>query len=85
MDALKNWFGDTFYKVVENTTTYSGYYSERVSTGQGYQYTTFELPFDVTVLESVTVLDAQAVAAALIVILVFVTVVTVLRRAVFNR
>lgn len=80
MDALKQWLGDTFYREVTITKTYDGYQSERISTGN-YQYTTFQLPFDVTVTETKEVLDVQACCAFVIVVLTFVTIVTWLRGA----
>lgn len=80
MDELKIWLGETFYREVTISKTYTGYQSERVSAGN-YQYTTFELPFDVTVIETKEVLDVQACAAFVIVVLMFVTVVTWLRGA----
>lgn len=80
MDALKQWLGETFYREVTITKTYQGYQSERISQGN-YQYTTFELPFDVTVTETKEVLDVQACAAFVIVVLMFVTIVTWLRGA----
>ena len=80
MDALKQWLGETFYREVTTTKTYEGYQSERISQGN-YQYTTFELPFDVTVTETKQVLDVQACAAFVIVVLTFVTIVTWLRGA----
>lgn len=80
MDALKQWLGETFYREVTITKTYEGYQSERISTGN-YQYTTFQLPFDVTVTETKEVLDVQACCAFVIVVLTFVTIVTWLRGA----
>lgn len=80
MDALKQWLGETFYREVTTTKTYQGYQSERISTGN-YQYTTFQLPFDVTVTETKEVLDVQACCAFVIVVLTFVTIVTWLRGA----
>lgn len=80
MDELKTWLGETFYREVTTTKTYQGYQSERISQGN-YQYTTFELPFDVTVTETKEVLDVQACAAFVIVVLMFVTIVTWLRGA----
>ena len=80
MDALKQWLGDTFYREVTITKTYEGYQSERISQGN-YQYTTFQRPFDVTVTETKEVLDVQACAAFVIVVLTFVTIVTWLRGA----
>lgn len=80
MDALKQWLGETFYREVTISTSYTGYQSERISQGN-YQYTTFQLPFDVTVTETKEVLDVQACAAFVIVVLTFVTIVTWLRGA----
>lgn len=80
MDALKQWLGETFYREVTITKTYQGYQSERISQGN-YQYTTFQLPFDVTVTETKEVLDVQACCAFVIVVLTFVTIVTWLRGA----
>lgn len=79
------WLDSTFYREVTVTKTYEGYHTDRVSTGTGYQYTTFELPFDVTVTETTQVLDVQACAAFVIVVLTFVTVVTFLKKAVLGR
>ena len=80
MDALMQWLGETFYREVTTTKTYQGYQSERISQGN-YQYTTFQLPFDVTVTETKEVLDVQACCAFVIVVLTFVTIVTWLRGA----
>lgn len=80
MDALKEWLNSTFYTDTTEIVTYEGYYTERVSQGN-YSYTTFELPFDVTVTKSGQTLDVQACAAFVIVVLVFVTVVTWIRGA----
>ena len=80
MDELKQWLGETFYREGTTTKTYNGYQSERISTGN-YQYTTFQLPFDVTVTETKQVLDVQACCAFVIVVLTFVTIVTWLRGA----
>lgn len=80
MDALKQWLGETFYREITTTKTYQGYQSERINQGN-YQYTTFQLPFDVTVTETKEVLDVQACCAFVIVVLTFVTIVTWLRGA----
>lgn len=80
MDALKQWLGETFYREITTTKTYQGYQSERISLGN-YQYTTFQLPFDVTVTETKEVLDVQACCAFVIVVLTFVTIVTWLKGA----
>ena len=78
MDELKLWLGETFYREITTTKKYEGYQSERISVGN-YQYSTFELPFDVTVTETKQVLDVQACCAFVIVVLTFVTIVTWLR------
>lgn len=80
MDALMQWLDETFYREVTTTKSYTGYQSERVNNGN-YSYSTFQLPFDVTVTETKEVLDVQACAAFVIVVLVFVTIVTWLRGA----
>lgn len=83
LSNIKAWFAETFYKEMTSTVTYSGYYTERVSNGN-YSYSTFELPFDVTVTSVTQQVDLQAVAAFVIVVLVFITVVTFLRKAVLR-
>lgn len=80
MEALKAWLNDTFYMDAIEVVTYKGYNTERISTGN-YNYTTFELPFDVTVTKQSQVLDVQACCAFVVVVLVFVTVVTWIRGA----
>lgn len=80
MEALKEWLNDTFYMDSTEVVTYEGYYTERVSQGN-YSYTTFDLPFDVTVTTHGQTLDVQACAAFVVVVLVFVTAVTWLRGA----
>lgn len=80
MEALMQWLETTFYKDTTEVVTYEGYYTERVSNGN-YSYSTFELPFDVTVTKQGQTLDVQACAAFVIVVLVFVTIVTWLRSA----
>ena len=84
MEQIMLWLNETFYREVTVTKRYNGYQSERISIGS-YQYTTFELPFDVTVTETTQVLDVQACAAFVIIVLTFVTVVTFLKKAVLGR
>lgn len=84
MEQIMLWLNETFYREITVTKTYNGFQSERISTGN-YQYTTFELPFDVTVTETTQVLDVQACAAFVIIVLTFVTVVTFLKKAVLGR
>lgn len=80
MEALMQWLETTFYKDTTEIVTYEGYYTERVSQGN-YSYSTFELPFDVTVTRQSQTLDVQACAAFVLVVLVFVTIVTWIRSA----
>lgn len=80
MDELKQWLGETFYREITTVKTFQGFQSERISLGN-YEYTTFQLPFDVTVTETKEVLDVQACCAFVIVVLTFVTIVTWLRGA----
>lgn len=80
MEALMQWLETTFYKDTTEIVTYEGYYTERVSQGN-YSYSTFELPFDVTVTKQGQTLDVQACAAFVIVVLVFVTIVTWIKGA----
>ena len=80
MEALKNWLNDTFYMDTVEVVTYEGYHTERVNNGN-YSYTTFQLPFDVTVTKQSQTLDVQACAAFVVVVLVFVTAVTWIRGA----
>lgn len=84
MDELKQWINDTFYLETTEVTTYEGYYTERVSNGN-YSYSTFQLPFDVTVTTTGQTLDVQSCAAFVIIVLTFVTVVTFLKKAVLGR
>lgn len=80
MKALKEWLNDTFYIDTTEVVTYEGYYTEKINQGS-YSYTTFELPFDVTVTKQGQTLDVQACAAFVVIVLVFVTAVTWLRGA----
>lgn len=80
MESLKEWLNETFYTDTTEVVTYEGYYTEKISQGN-YSYTTFELPFDVTVTKQGQTLDVQACAAFVVVVLVFVTIVTWLRGA----
>ena len=84
MDELKTWLDDTFYREVTETKHYTGYQSERVNNGN-YSYSTFQLPFDVTVTTTKDVIAWDSVASFVLVVLVFVTVVTFLKKAVLGR
>lgn len=84
MDDLKTWLNDTFYTEVTETKTYTGYQTERISNGN-YQYTAFELPFDVTVTTTHHVIAWDSVASFVLIVFTFITVTTFLRKAVFGR
>lgn len=81
--VIIDWFGDTFFVERTNTTTRTGYHSERYSYSGTAQI--YELPFEETVTETVQVLNPAAIFAAVLVVLTFVTVVTWLRNAIFGR
>lgn len=81
MHDVMEWLGDVFLVDQECVKTYEGYESERISTGTGYNYTTMQLPFEVTVTTTTKALNYQAVAAFVLIVLVFVTVVTWLKGA----
>lgn len=73
------WLNETFYREVTITETHKGYTSERNYSGSSY--TIVELPFEETITTTKDVLDVQACAAFVIVVLTFVTIVTWLRGA----
>ena len=79
MDALMQWLNETFYRQVTVTEVHDGYTSERNYSGSSY--TTVQLPFEETITTTKEVLDVQACAAFVIVVLTFVTIVTWLRGA----
>lgn len=79
MDALMQWLDETFYRQVTVTEVHDGYTSERNYSGSSY--TTVQLPFKETITTTKEVLDVQACAAFVIVVLTFVTIVTWLRGA----
>lgn len=83
MNDLMDWLGDVFYKEVTETTVRDGYHTERYSYS-GSQALTVQLPFNETVTTTKQVLNGQAVCAAVLVVLTFVTVVTVIREAIFK-
>lgn len=73
------WLNETFYREVTITETHTGYTSQHSYSGSSY--TTVQLPFEETITTSKEVLDVQACAAFVIVVLTFVTIVTWLRGA----
>lgn len=74
-----NWLQETFYREVTVTEVHNGYTSERWSYSGNVQ--TVQLPFQETITTTKEVLDVQACAAFVIIVLTFVTVVTWLRGA----
>lgn len=76
MQDIIDWFGDVFY-IEKSVTTHSEGFE---STYTGYNSgSIIELPYEDTTTVTETVLDYSAVAAFVIVVLVFVTVVTTIR------
>lgn len=73
------WLNETFYREVTITEKHEGYTSQHSYSGSSY--TTVQLPFEETITTSKEVLDVQACAAFVIVVLTFVTIVTWLRGA----
>lgn len=83
MDAIKQWLNDTFYRTVTITETHDGYTTERYSYSGSVQ--TVQLPYEETITTSKEVIAWDSVASFVLVVLVFVTVTTFLRKAVFGR
>lgn len=82
MNELMTWLGDVYYKQVTDTVTESGYDSTWAYSGN--YYSAQRLPFEHTRTETRTVLNYQAVSATIFVVLTFVTVVTIFRKALFR-
>lgn len=83
MEQIMLWLNETFYREVTITETHNGYKSERSYSGNNY--VTVELPFEETITTTKEVLDVQACAAFVIIVLTFVTVVTFLKKVVLGR
>lgn len=82
MQDLIDWMGDIWF-VDETTTTHSvGYVSERYSYSGSTQI--IKLPYEDTTTVSTRTLNYPAVAAFVLVALVFVTVVTTVRSAILK-
>lgn len=80
---IMDWFGDTFFIEKTNTTTRTGYHSERYSYSSSYQIV--QLPFEETVTEVVHLLNPSAIASAVVVVLTLITCFTWLKNAIFGR
>lgn len=85
MSALREWFGDVFYKTVQEEEHWEGTYGTYLRESTGYAYTLKEVPVDMTRTVTRSVLDVQSCVSAVFVLLLFVTAVTWLRKAVFGR
>lgn len=82
MQDLMDWMGDVWF-VEETVTTHSeGFVTERYSYSGSNQL--IELPYEDTTTVTERTLNYPAVAAFILVVLVFVTVVTTIRRAILN-
>lgn len=82
MNELIEWMGDIWF-VEETTETHSeGFVSERYSYSGSNQI--IELPYEDTTVVTERVLNYPAVAAFVLVVLVFVTVVTTVRSAILK-
>lgn len=83
MNDLIEWMGDVWYVEKEVETHSEGYVSERYSYGSNQQ-NIIELPYEDTTVVTERVLNYPAVAAFVLVVLVFVTVVTTIRSAILK-
>lgn len=85
MSALREWFGDVFYKTVQEEEHWEGTYGTYLRESTGYAYTLKEVPVDMTRTVTRSVLDVQSCISAVFILLLFVTAVTWMRKAVFGR
>lgn len=81
--AIMDWFGDTFFIERTETVHKSGYTSERYSYSGSTQL--IQLPFEEDSTTTTQVLNPQACVSALLVVLVFITVVTWIKNAIWGR
>lgn len=79
VNELMDWLGDVFYVERTVTTHSEGYTSERYSYGSGTQL--MELPYEDTTTVTQQELNWTAVAAFILVVLTFVTIVTTVKGA----
>lgn len=82
MNELMDWLGDVFFVEQTETTHSQGYVSERYSYSGGTQ--TIQLPYEDTTTVTREVLNWSAVAAFILVVLTFVTIVTAIKGALFK-
>ncbi len=81
--AIMDWFGDTFFIERSETVHKSGYTSERYSYNSSTQL--IQLPYEEDSTTTSQVLNPQACVSALLVVLVFITVVTWIKNAIWGR
>lgn len=81
--AIMDWFGDTFFIERSETVHKSGYTSERYAYNSSTQL--IQLPYEEDSTTTSQVLNPQACVSALLVVLVFVTVVTWIKNAIWGR
>ena len=81
--AIMDWFGDTFFIERTKTVHKSGYTSERYSYNSSTQL--IQLPYEEDSTTTAQVLNPQACVSALLVVLVFVTVVTWIKNSIWGR
>ena len=81
--SIMDWFGDTFFIERTETVHKSGYTSERYSYNSSSQL--IQLPYEEDSTTTSQVLNPQACVSALLVLLVFVTVVTWIKNAIWGR
>lgn len=81
--AIMDWFGDTFFIERTETVHKSGYTSERYSYSGSSQL--IQLPYEEDFTTTSQVLNPQACVSALLVVLVFITVVTWIKNAIWGR
>lgn len=85
MSALRDWFGDVFYKTVDEEEHWEGTYGTYLREGTSSTYTLKEIPVDITHTVTRSVLDIQSCVSAVFILLLFITAVTWIRKAVFGR
>lgn len=81
--CIMDWFGDTFFIERTETIHKSGYTSERYSYNSSTQL--IQLPYEEDITTTSQVLNPQACFSAVLVVLVFITVVTWIKNAIWGR
>ena len=81
--SIMDWFGDTFFIERTETVHKSGYTSERYSYNSASNL--IQLPYEEVSTTTSQVLNPQACVSALLVVLVFITVVTWIKNSIWGR